>query len=78
MDVLNLARCLGVEIDELLTSWRACSLLVVRSQARKKGVGSLSDAIRLVDRSSLVGSMVFLVHALEGVEESGGDTWSNN
>ena len=74
MDILNLSGSLCVEVDELLASWSIGSLLVVRGQSSKEGVGSSSDAIGVVDRLGLVGSMVLLVEAGEGVDEAVGDT----
>jgi len=74
MDILNLLRGLGVEVDELLASWSTGSLLVVGSQAGKKSIGTSSDAIAVVNRSGLVRSVVFLVDTVKGLEEAAGDT----
>ena len=70
MNILNLARRLGIEVDELLASWRTGSLLIVRGQAREDGVGLLSNAVRLVDRPGLVGGVVLAVKVLEGRKEA--------
>lgn len=58
MDILNLSGGLGVEVDKLFASWGASSLLVVRGQSSKEGVGSSTDAIGIVDGLGLVGGVV--------------------
>lgn len=49
MNVLDLARGLSVEVDELLSSGCTGRLFVVGSQPRQKRVGLLCDAIGLVN-----------------------------
>jgi hypothetical protein len=65
MDILDLTRSLGVEINELLSSWRTSGLFVVGSQSREKRVGLLGDAIGLIDGASFVGGVVFIIQTLD-------------
>jgi hypothetical protein len=74
MNVLDLARSLSIEVDQLLASGGTSSLLIVWSQAWEKGVGLLCYTVWLINRLGLVGSFVFLVDALQGVEEARGYT----
>jgi len=74
MDILDLARGLGVEVDELLSGWRASGLLVVGGKSREERVGLLSDTIGLVNGAGLVSGVVFVVKALNGRDKAGGDT----
>jgi hypothetical protein len=74
VDILDLAGGQGVEVNELLSGWRASGLLIVRGQSREKRVGFLGDTIGLVNGAGLVCGMVFIVEALNGRDEAGGDT----
>lgn len=73
MDVDNLARRLGIEVNELLASRGAGSLLVVGSQTGKQRVCAGSDTVALVNSLGLVGGVVLLVQVLEGGEEAVGN-----
>ncbi len=66
MDILDLAGGLSVEVDELLSGWRAGGLFVVGGQSRQERVGLLGDTIGLVDGTGLVSGVVFVIEALNG------------
>jgi hypothetical protein len=57
MDILDLTRCLGIEVDNLLASRGAGGLLVKRVQPGKYRVGPLRNAVRLIHRLGLLSSL---------------------
>lgn len=72
MNILDLSGRLGIEVDELLASWGICGFLVVGGQSSKEGVGPSSHSIGVVDRSSLVGGMVFRVDVGQSLNKAVG------
>lgn len=74
MNILDLSGRLSIEVDELLASRGICGLLVVGGQSSKEGVGSSSYAIGVVDRSGLVGGMVFRVDAVQSLDKAVGNS----
>lgn len=74
VDILNLTRGLGVEVDKLLTGWSTSSLFIIGSQTGKNRVCLLSDTIRLINTLGLLGSMVLAIEVVQGGEEAARDT----
>lgn len=66
MHIHNLAGGLCVEVDKLLSSGCAGSLLVVGGQAGEERVDAWGNTVGLVDRLGLVGSVVLVVEVGDG------------
>jgi hypothetical protein len=66
VDILDLAGGLSVEIDELLSGWRAGGLLIVGGQSREERVCLLGNTIGLVNGAGPIGSVVFIIETLNG------------
>jgi len=45
VDVLNLLRGFGVEVNEFLTSWCACGFFVVRAEAAPDAAGGFGGFV---------------------------------
>lgn len=73
VNVLDLARALSVELDNLTASVGGASLLKVRVEASEEVVGAVGEAVALVSGASTVGSVVLLVQVLDGAQEAGRD-----
>lgn len=61
VNVLDLARALSVELDNLTAGVGAAGLLKVRVETREEVVGAVAEAVALVGGASTVSSMVLLV-----------------
>lgn len=70
VDVLDLARALGVEVDNLASGVGGGGLLKVRVETGEEVVGAVGDAVALVGGLGAVGGMVLLVEVLNGGQEA--------